>query len=64
MPARERIGGLIEELGPVASDLGCEAGLAAAEKLCERNGAIRQREVAADQGVAGLVAWLGDNFTA
>ena len=64
IPARERILGLIEELGPVGSDLGCADDLAAAARLCEQNGAMRQRQIAAETDLAGLVAWLGDNFSA
>lgn len=63
-PARERIGQLLEQLGTVAADLGCGRGLEAAAALCERNGAIRQREVAAERGVDGLVAWLAEHFSA
>ena len=64
IPARERIGQLLEQLAPVAAGLGCEEGLRAAAALCERNGAIRQREVAAERGLEGLVAWLAEGFTA
>ena len=63
VPARERIGELIDRLGPAATGLGCEDDLVAAASLCERNGAIRQREAAADRGIDGLVAWLAENFT-
>jgi carboxylate-amine ligase len=63
IPARERIGRLIEQLGPAAAALGCEEELASVLSLCERNGAIRQREIAAERGIEGLVAWLGENFS-
>jgi carboxylate-amine ligase len=62
-PARERIGQLLEQLGPTAAGLGCSEGLDAAAALCERNGAVRQREIAAERGVEGLVAWLADSFS-
>ena len=61
--ARELIGQLIERLAPHAAELGCTEGLEAAAALSERNGAIRQREVAAERGIEGLVAWLAENFT-
>ena len=63
VPARERLGALIEQLGPVAADLGCADELAAAAALCQKNGAIRQREIAAERDIDGLVAWLAENFT-
>lgn len=62
-PVRERLAELLEALGPVAAELGCREGLAAAAELVERNGALRQREVAAAEGIPGLVAWLNDQFS-
>jgi carboxylate-amine ligase len=62
IPARERIGHLVELLGPAAAGLGCEEDLASVAGLCERNGAIRQREIAAERGINGLVAWLAESF--
>ena len=63
VPARERIGGLVDELAAIGRELGCGDDLAGAARLCERNGAMRQREIAAEEGLVGLVAWLGENFT-
>jgi carboxylate-amine ligase len=62
-PARERIGELLEQLQPLAGRLGCENGLEQAAALCERNGALRQREIAGERGIDDLVAWLAENFT-
>ena len=63
-PARERIHELLSQLAPVAADLGCSGGLDAAAALCERNGALRQRDIAAERGLDGLVAWLAESFGA
>ena len=62
LPARQRLAALVEQLEPVARRLGCASGLASCAALIERNGAIRQREVAASEGVEGLAAWLADRF--
>jgi carboxylate-amine ligase len=59
-PTRDRIGHLLLELEPYARELGCEDELAQAWPLLTRNGARRQREVAADRGVRGLLEWLPD----
>jgi glutamate---cysteine ligase / carboxylate-amine ligase len=61
-PARERLHALLDELEPVARRLGCGAELGAARGLVERNGALRQRAVAAERGLPGLVEWLADRF--
>jgi carboxylate-amine ligase len=61
-PARERLTELLEELEPVAARLGCAQELAGCEALVERNGAMRQREVAAADGLPGLARWLADRF--
>jgi carboxylate-amine ligase len=63
-PVRERLGALLDELAPVAARLGCAAELAAARGLVERNGAVRQRAVAAERGLPGLVEWMADRFLA
>src|SRR4051794_33432380 len=63
-PARERLHALLDELEPVAARLGCAAELAAARGLVERNGAERQRAVAAERGLHGLVEWLAERFLA
>jgi carboxylate-amine ligase len=62
--ARERLHALIDALEPVAPGLGCADDLRAARALVERNGAVRQREVAAERGLDGLAEWLADRFLA
>jgi glutamate---cysteine ligase / carboxylate-amine ligase len=52
-PTRERLAALLDELG------GCGA---ARELLDAGGGAARQRAVAAERGLRGLVAWLADGF--
>jgi carboxylate-amine ligase len=61
-PARERLHALIDDLEPVAGRLRCGAELQAARALVERNGALRQRAVAAERGLPGLVEWLAERF--
>jgi glutamate---cysteine ligase / carboxylate-amine ligase len=62
--ARERIAELLDELEPVADRLGCSRELGRCRALTERNGAIRQREVAESAGVRGLAGWLAERFLA
>jgi carboxylate-amine ligase len=52
-PTRDRLAALLDELG------GCQA---ARELLAGGGAAARQRAVAADRGLRGLVAWLADGF--
>ncbi|HEX2234228.1 MAG TPA: YbdK family carboxylate-amine ligase [Thermoleophilaceae bacterium] len=61
-PARDRLTELIRDLEPVAARLGCAQELASCASLVERNGAMRQREVAAGEGLLGLARWLADRF--
>lgn len=61
-PARERLHALLDELEPVAVALGDDPLLPYARALVERNGAVRQREVAAQRGLRGLAAWLADRY--
>jgi carboxylate-amine ligase len=63
-PVRDRLDALLEDLEAFARDLGCATELRAARDLLERNGAVRQREVAAERGVHGLVDWLAERFLA
>jgi carboxylate-amine ligase len=63
-PARERLHALLDELEPVAERLNAGPGLEHARALIAGNGAARQRAVAAERGVHGLVEWLGDRFLA
>jgi len=60
-PTRERLGALLAGLRPAATEVGCEAELAAARGLVERNGAQRQREAAAGDPYAAM-AWLAGRF--
>jgi carboxylate-amine ligase len=61
---RDRFGELLDELEPVARRLGCAAELAGARSLLDGNGAVRQRTVAAERGMHGLVEWLAERFLA
>jgi carboxylate-amine ligase len=63
-PARERLHALLDELGPTAARLGCAGELEDARGLVERNAALRQRAVAAERGLPGLVEWLAGRFLA
>jgi diacylglycerol kinase family enzyme len=58
-PARERLGALLDSLEPVADRLRCAAELDAARRLVERNGAVRQRAVAAERGLPFVVVPYG-----
>jgi carboxylate-amine ligase len=55
-PTRERLEALLDEL-----DLDPEP-LARARGMLTGNGAVRQRAVAAERGLHGLVGWLADGF--
>ena len=61
-PTRRRLQELIDELEPYAAELGCAAELRHARELAECNGAMRQREVAAERGIDGVAAWLAERF--
>lgn len=63
-PARDRLRRLLDQLGATAQRLGCADQLADADRLLAGNGAQRQRAVAADRGLRGLVGWLADQFLA
>ena len=58
IPARARIAALLLELEPYAAELGCSDELELAWPMLVRNGARRQREVAAARGLDGLLGWL------
>jgi len=64
VPARERLRALLDALAPVAERLGAAPLLSHARALARRNGAERQREIAAQRGVHGLVAWQAEAFAA
>jgi carboxylate-amine ligase len=61
-PTREHLRSLLERLAPVAKRCGSAAPLEHAHALIERNGALRQRAVAAEEGPRGLARWLADRF--
>lgn len=63
-PSRRRVLELLEALGPAADAAGCATHLQTAAQLAERNGAERQRAVAAERGLQGLVGWMADCFQA
>ena len=59
---REWVEELLETLEPIASRLGAEVSFARVRAMLERNGAMAQREVAADRGLLGLCRWLAERF--
>ena len=61
-PTRARIVALIDALSPAAERLGGAAELEHARSLAARNGAERQRALAAERGVRGVVEWLAGAF--
>jgi carboxylate-amine ligase len=61
-PTRERLHALLDELAPAAAGFADPRHLDRAHLLAERSGAVRQREVAADGGLPGLMDWLSDRF--
>lgn len=61
---RGRIARLLDELDPVAARLGAAAELRDARELLACNGAERQRAIAAERGLDGLVGWLVERFRA
>jgi carboxylate-amine ligase len=61
-PARERVLALIDRVAPAAARLGGAASLEHARTLAARNGAERQRAIAAEHGPYGVVEALADAF--
>jgi carboxylate-amine ligase len=61
-PVREWLHALLDRIEPCAARLGGSAEFAHARELVERNGAIRQRAVAAEVGARGLAEWLVSRF--
>jgi carboxylate-amine ligase len=59
-PARDRLRQLLLTVEPFADELGCSVELAGAWSLIAENGAVRQREIAAQRGLPRLVEWLAD----
>ncbi|MBV8954952.1 MAG: YbdK family carboxylate-amine ligase [Solirubrobacterales bacterium] len=62
LPTRERLLELIETLQPTATRLGSAALIDHARQLTAVNGALAQRQVAAQLGVRGVAAWLAGRF--
>jgi carboxylate-amine ligase len=62
VPTRERIAATIEQIRPCARQLGAEIELQHADELLQANGAERQRAVASEHGLRGLVAWMAEQF--
>jgi carboxylate-amine ligase len=64
-PVRERLEHLLDELAPVAVQLGCAAELEHARALAAGpGGAARQRAEEQRSGLDGLVTWLADRLLA
>jgi carboxylate-amine ligase len=61
-PTRARIVALIDAVAPAAARLGGAAELEHARTLAARNGAERQRALATERGLRGVVEWLADAF--
>jgi carboxylate-amine ligase len=62
-PTRERVQELIEAVAPAAARLGGEAELEHARALARHNGAERQRALASERGVHGVVERMVELFT-
>jgi carboxylate-amine ligase len=62
VPTAERLARLLDELAPVAAELGGAAELAGAHGLLSGGGAQRQREVGAGGDLRAVVADLADRF--
>ena len=63
-PARQRVRDLLAELGPAAGRIGCLDELKRADGLVSANGAERQRAVAREGDLRGVVEWLAGRFLA
>jgi carboxylate-amine ligase len=61
-PTREVLLERLEQLGPVAEQLGCVAELESVRGQIAENGAMRQRRVAAEDGLEGLARWLAGRW--
>lgn len=53
---------LLDALAPVAAEMGGAGPLRRAYDLVDANGAIAQRRLAADEGIAAVPGWLADRF--
>ena len=63
-PVRELLTEMLGELEPYGRRLECAAELAGVGELIVANGAMRQRAIAAERGLQGLIGWLRERFTA
>jgi carboxylate-amine ligase len=61
-PTRDRLNRLLDDIEPAAERLGSAALLKEGRRMIIRNGAIKQRAVAEDDGPEGLTAWIADRF--
>lgn len=61
-PVRDVLRDRLAELAPAAAEIGCAHELAGAAALIEANGAQRQREVAAREGLPGVARALAARF--
>jgi carboxylate-amine ligase len=61
-PARECLHALIDRIEPFAGRLGAGRSLDHARELVEKNGSLKQREVARDGGPRLLAEWLARGF--
>jgi hypothetical protein len=52
----------LQQIAPQLASLGAQAAVSDARRLIEHAGADRQRALAADLGLRGLVATLADEF--
>ncbi len=64
VPTRGLLAALLGRLAPFALRLGCERELAGAVRLLRLTGAERQRVVASERGLRGLVESMADRFAA
>lgn len=61
-PTRAWLHELLDQLEPVAGELGSRVLIDRARELVEVNGAMRQRRVAGEQDMMGLARWLCQRF--
>lgn len=61
---RAELARLLDTVAPFAAALGCGDELTDARRLCEINGAMRQRAFVAEHGIDRLPEWLAGEFAA
>lgn len=62
-PTAERLGRLLDDLEPIALELGCASELAHGRALAHENGSDRQRAQHHEGDPTALTRWLADRFT-